>query len=284
MEDERFMTIETKEELRRFLFNENSGLYTACKQKRWIDAAFKVRRYTSSVACYPGSGMKLDHSDLDTIPLLQAMLEYQGGLWCGGTSKLLRGLLQAVGIPAFSYGYGHSPTSHATNIFGAKDEDGKYKFYILDAYGNYHYEDSVTGELIPFDDLLRRIRDKQHDSIQVVEVRIPRPYVVKPGDDPAFRKWLFEDGIPSPVKYQNAWVYPGATYAISKLLKDGTPFRKRVDEMRGERTVHEFMLDLIFVNPNISRLSTDDDGYAEWSLLHDLFTSMVENFVNGGTK
>jgi len=252
-----------------------------------LEGVFALRDWFMSVLCYSGPELLLAHGGNEE-KLLRSLLRYEGGLWCAGAAELFSLLLKQVHIPAttFMYGYqGLASLSHVTTVFSltVRDVDGFAipKFYLLDPYLGFHYVDPGSRQMLDFSELLRRTRDKRYDQIERVDTAIKRPYVAQPGDDPAYRSWLFDDGVPEPEEAASTTVYHGATYTVDKLFVPSSPMRKLADERRGNVPLDHFLLDLMLVKPELGRMShppQEDkvDTYVDWRLSSEIITLLAE--------
>ena len=185
--------------------------------------------------------------------------------------------LNACYVPACVYSYGAKDVSHETVVFGQTRNEGKtYNFYILDAYLNFHYVYPGTLTWMPVPELWRRIRAKQYESIERVDVRIERNLVTST-KDAAYYKWLFDHGVPErPIRVtQGHSVYPGATHSIQKVLATG-PFREIINAARQDQPIDEFMLDLMLVKPVFGPMIQIPAAYPETSLLRSMIDSFIE--------
>jgi hypothetical protein len=266
--------------LRRCIFAGIPDLRERLETGDQISVILDVREWVSRLINYSGEELILDHSQ-SIQDMVHNLATFQGGMWCGGAATLFAGILNFIAIPAtvFSYGYSNTGLSHVTTLVGisTRDDQGfcRYIWYNLDAYVNYHYVDNSTGEWLPIDQLIGRVKRCEYDSIKRVDTIIPRHYVTHKGKGYEFRSWLFDDGKPSLIRAEYTDVYPGAVYTVGKLITPGCPFRKLVDKKRSSLSPEQYLLKLILVNPLIEQ-RIDADSYPMYSLLHAMLSEVIK--------
>lgn len=255
------------------------------KRAHDLEAILKLRDWLTSKLCYSALELVIPHRDLDVDRLMKSLLRHEGGLWCGGAAELFVLLLKEIRVPAtiFIYGYqGLRSLSHTTTIVSPDEGSISPRFYLLDSYLGFHYVDPDSGRILDLSELLSRVRDRRYSEIGRVDKAIQRPYVTNIGDGPEYRQWLFDEGAIGPFPNKKTWVYTGASYTLPKLFVETSPMRHLADEKRGDQPLDEYLLDLMFVNPQIGDLSLplrDDDDhstYTSWSLMQQLVTIMAE--------
>jgi len=209
---------------------------------------------------YPGTHTNMP-PDLPAATMFQRVIGEQAGTWCGGAARIFAACLRGIGLPACEYVYGHHQTSltHATTVIFVPIPEAPNRFRLLDVYLGYYYIDIETGDPLNFDELLWRIIEKRYSSIAMHVEPFERPFVIKKGEDPRQRAFLFPGGQVPPRKEERGdlVIYRGAVYTPDKLLRglcaDGqsvtTPFGQLVEQARGEQPEDEFMLDLLLVHP-----------------------------------
>lgn len=244
----------TPEALHLYLYEQVPSLkHLQQNRKDLRRAAFVLRDWVSALCSYPGRTLLLKHNSYSLPALLLALQDFKGGVWCGGCSLALAGVLRACQIPAGTYGYGWSGASHYTTIFSP---DRRENWYILDCYVNYHYAYKGSSEMIPMAEMFHFIKNRQYDEFRRVDTLLRTKHLVTaPHETAKDFAWLFDDGPPEkPDKVVNQHrVYSGVSHTVDKLLQDGCLLRVRIDEDRGEQDLNEYMLDLMLVNPDVGR-------------------------------
>lgn len=250
-----------------------------------LEAVMRLRDWLTSRLCYSGLELVIPHAGKDADTLMKTLLRYEGGLWCAGAAELFAMLLREIRVPAttFIYGYqGIESLSHMTTIVCPIENASVLpRFYLLDSYLGFHYADAGSGRMLDLSELLSRVRDRRYSEIQRVDIATERVYVTKEGDGPEYRRWLFDHAAMGPHQGKGTWIYGGATYTVPKLFMDGTPMRKLADQKRGDQPLEEYLLDLMFVQPQFGdlTLSARDgqyDTYTSWSLMEQLVSVMAE--------
>jgi hypothetical protein len=246
-----------------FLADSIPGLAAALESPVRIRAAFLIRDYASSVANLSAPSLILDQEwyRLGTLrqgtQVMNELLEFRAGVWCGGAAFLLTISLKAAGIPACLYAYGWPDgLSHVTTIFASIPPEGgtaRQDFYLLDGYLGYHYEDADReGELLKFTDALRSVAGRDYRRVVPRHVDLARHYLAPPRADVSDSAWLFPGGqVPAPVKRPGAWVYPGAVLNWTKLYATTSPSRHLADQRRDDQPLDDFLLDMLLVNPRL---------------------------------
>lgn len=241
-----------------FLIEAIPGLGEALASPTTFLAAFLLRRYISSIASFSAFLMLLEHNRDETGEwLLKGLLEYQGGVWCGGLAVLFTQALRAAGIAACDYHYGwRDGLSHVTTLFASMPLDGgtaQQDFYLLDGYLGYHYE-TPTGKMMKFTDVLECVSRQDYACVVVHHTDLPRPYLTLPDEDVAGWEWLFPEGrIPAPIKHGSVWAYPGAVINSEKLFASTSSFRHIADRRRGDKPLEHFVFDMLFINPRLEK-------------------------------
>jgi hypothetical protein len=264
-------------ELRKWLLKMVPGLKEAWEARNSLEMAHIMVRWVAAHATFSHRDLLLKH-DAGPRELLPGLLNYEGGVWCGGTAKLFCELMQLFsGIYTATWGYGlHKENiSHVTTLVGQKDGP----CYVFDAYLGYSYRDPNTLQMIPFGDLLHLIRTKQYDRIEQAGFDIRRPAVALPGDRGAGFNWLFDGRVPDPIVYEDRLVFRHARPSADRLFAPGTHNRNRIDRVRGDQPFREFMLDLILKEPQISRWAKDPADklpYTEFAVMRELVYRLCE--------
>lgn len=237
----------------------------------WIDAeaqlkiVFGVRRWVASICNY--SGPKLLCPSVkreEATEITRRLMNYECGLWCGGVSTYFSEILRLLGFPAGNLIYQYrepelANLEHATTIVGIQKRVGPlghdYEFYNIDAYLCYHFVDRESGSLLTFHELLSRIVTKRHSTIKRIDERIERALLTPPGHDPAFRAWLFDGEMPESKTLPNGIILtPGATHSVDKLFPPGSPMWTLAQKVIGDRSMDEWLLDWMLVNPWIEEM------------------------------
>ena len=172
--------IASQEDLQIYLYDHVEGLEAANQQQETVEAARLLCKWTGSI-CH--------HADLQLgvrwppFELISQLLEFRGGVRCGGASTIYAAALLACGIPATQYAFGGTLAgwgsfSHATTIF-ASPRDSQV-FYNMDAYLDYHFVDS-SGELMALEHMLRLIRARKYSEIHRVDGVVTRSVIRKEG-------------------------------------------------------------------------------------------------------
>lgn len=239
-----------------FLIEAIPGLREALASPKAFLAASLIRRYISSIASFSDPLMILDHEKYGKGEwLLKGLLEYRGGVWCGGLSALFTEALKAAGIAACQYYYGWGDgLSHATTLFASVPLGGgtaQQDFYLLDSYLGYHYE-TPTGKMMKFADVLECVSRQDYARVAVHHTDLPRLYLTLPDEDITDSAWLFpERRIPAPIRHGSVWAYPGAVLNWKKLFASTSPSRQIADRRRGDKPLEHFVLDMLFINPRL---------------------------------
>lgn len=263
-------------ELRHYLFKHIKKLKSTFESKDYLATAFLLRDWVGRHATFSHKELLLKHKNLDTAQLLDQLLAGQGGVWCGGTAQLFSGLAEALPglyVAEYNYGYRKGP-SHVTNIVGLKDG----RCYNLDAYHSYHWVDE-NQELLEFGKLLYYIRQKEYKRFTRIDVDLPRPALAGPDDNGRGFRWLYGYGeLPQPVRVGGYSVYPGAMPKIPWLYSEGSKNRLMADELRGEQPFDEFMLDMMLVEPRLSRLAPAvSASFTEYSVMHKILQDLIRS-------
>jgi hypothetical protein len=263
---------------RQWLFKNIEGLKAVFESKDDLATAFLLRDWIGRHATFTHKELLLQHGSLDTKQLLEKLLLCEGGVWCGGTARVFSGIAQALPgfyVAEYSFGYHADGVSHTTNIVGLKNG----KCYNLDAYHGYHWVDSESQELLEFGEMLRRIKCKEYNRITRVDIDLPRPALAGPGDNGRGFRWLYGYGeIPQPVCAGGYAVYLNAMPKFEWLYSEGAKNRLRVDSLRGEQPLDEFMLDMIFVEADLSRFAPDaSSSFTEYSVMRGLIRHLIRS-------
>ena len=239
-----------------FLIGAIPGLEEALASPATFLAASLIRRYIASIASLSVPLAILNHERYGKGEwLLKGLLEYRGGVWCGGLSALFTEALKAAGIAACQYYYGWGDgLSHATTLFASVLLGGgtaQQDFYLLDSYLGYHYE-TPTGKMMKFADVLERVSRQDYAHVVTHHTDLPRAYLASPNEDIADSAWLFpERRIPTPIRHGSVWAYPGAVINWKKLFASTSPSRHIADRRRGDKPLEHFVLDMLFINPRL---------------------------------
>lgn len=261
-------------------------------KKATLRKAWALRKWTVGLCNYcareyliPGfSLMKL-------LDQLRALRNYEGGVWCGDTAALFVNMLRLCYIPAarFSYGYSAIGLSHVTVLIGylAPGTGGKsksFEFTIFDPYLGFHYEDTATQQALPMPELLRRVIQKEYETVQQVDTELVRPYIANPNEQYGFRGWLFPGGQQprQGVRHGKVMVYQGASNTVDKLFSPGSPMWNLAAEKRGDKLLGHYLLDLMLVEPHFNRVIPElhelkwSDAYPEYEFFHKLTKALME--------
>jgi hypothetical protein len=159
-----------------------------------------------------------------------------------------------------------------TVLVGSKDG----LVYNIDPYIGYDWRYPGTDEMMPFGEVLGHIKHGRYQEVAMQEVPLPRPAITEPNEKPNRFNWLFPEGIPEPVKYDDCWVYQGATPSWDRLFALGAKNRLRADKHRGDQPLDEWLLDLMLVGPQLGRFSSEYGSSNEFACMRELFYAMVE--------
>lgn len=262
-------------DFRHWLYDRVPGLKDAYKSKDYLAVAFMLRDWAGRNAVFAHKELILDHGKLDWWDLFRGLVERRGGVWCGGASHFLAGVVRCfpgLYIARYNYGYSAENITHMTTIFGFKDGS----MYNLDCYLGYQWVDAANGDLLDFADLLRRVKAKEYASIQRVDVPLPRPAVATLDDNGRGFKWLFPGGVPRPERLEDRLIYLGATPSFEGLFREGSNNRVRIDTKRGDQPFGEFMLDMMRQEIKLSRFSPGvSDSSTEYKCLHKLLVTLL---------
>jgi len=265
-----------RDDLARYLSTEVAGLSEAREKKRYIDAAFILRNWLSPRLSYPPEdSLLLLHWEYKLPELLWMLQEGMGGVWCGGCAHIFSRLLDLVGIPAAVFMYGAEMLSHETTVFGVPDTDIKY--YVLDSYLNFHYVHAQAGGILSLEELLRLVKNKQYGQIRRADSRITRGLVLK-DTQPAHASWAYPGGaIPTePIRtYGSHRLYPGAVLSMDTLLAGGA-YRQLLDKARRNQPIDEFMLDMMLVRPQFSKVANAPEAFPDICLLRGVIAALAE--------
>lgn len=266
---------EEQHQLRHWLYGEILELEQSyCDDRDYLKTAFLLRDWVGRHATFSHKEHILDHGKLDFWQLLRGLLELRGGVWCGGVAELFFGLAQCFpGLYVAKYGYGlHTKNiSHVTNLVALKDGT----VYNLDAYLGYHWVYAGSNEMMDFGTLLHRIRRGDYSTIARVDIALPRPAVAGLDDDGRNFKWLFPDGIPEPDEKDGLKVWRSATPSYGRLYREGSHNRVRIDAVRGDKPLDEFMLDLMRREVSISRFSGEDLESTEYKAFREVLKKVL---------
>ncbi|MCK5564568.1 MAG: FkbM family methyltransferase [Planctomycetes bacterium] len=160
-------------------------------------------------------------------------------------------ILRLFGIPAASFGCsvdGVEGMSHRTTVVCDVTKNSM-SFYLMDAYLNYHFADTNSGEILEFCEMVKRIRLKQYDSIRLMETKVSRPYLAEPGDSTC-HQWIFPNDRNMPLieKRNNVWIYGPASPSLMTWVPACWP--DRLEELLDGRSLEQFMLDMMLCNTN----------------------------------
>lgn len=270
------MKWENDDELRHWLYDVVPALQEQYDKGNYLIVAHLLRRYVSSIATFSHKNLLLDHEKLDHRQLLEAVLAYEGGLWCGGVAALFAGIVNAFpGLYAgrWSYGMRRENITHVTTVVGTSDG----KAYCMDAYLGYVYLDAKTQQLLTFGEVLYRIRNRNYDTIVRRDFSIERPAVGTMDDSPGSFNWLFEGTeVPAPVQHEDKLVYFGAKPSFDALYGWGRENRVRIEQVRGAKSFEEFMWDLILEDGHLSRFTPEiSESSGEWSIMRSILNTTV---------
>ena len=262
-------------ELRHWLYERVSGLEDTYKGEDYLKTALLLLDWVGRHATFSHKELVLDHAE-DPFVFLKKLLVYEGGTWCGGVAQLYHSTMRAFpGLHSAKLGYGyHDPSinlTHMTNLVGLKDG----KCYNLDAYLGYYYTDP-DGELLDFGEVLAHIKQKEYDCIRRVDVPLPRPAVTLPDDNGKNFGWLFDKGVPEPEVYEDRLVFQGAMASFPALFCEGSRNRRRADQQRGGQPFEEFVLDLIMVEPTLTRFCDVSQSFPEYNVIREMLYKLME--------
>jgi hypothetical protein len=146
----------------------------------------------------------------------------------------------------------------------------------MDAYLGYVYLDAETNQLLPFGEVLYRIRRREYDTIRRLDLPVERPAVGTADDRPASFNWLFEKEVPDPVQHGELFVYHGAQPSFDALYHWGGANRTRIERARGDTPFDEFMWDLILEDGHLSRFTPEvSQSSSEWKIMRTILNQTV---------
>jgi hypothetical protein len=257
--------------LRDWLYDHVTGLKETIMAGDAEKMALVLQRWVGQHATFSHKELLLNHGKLSTAALLEGVLSLQGGLWCGGVAELFASLVRL--FPGFyaakwSYGYRDENVSHVTTLIGTKAGN----CFVADAYLGYLYLETGTKKLLSFGSLIKRIMDKDYDSITRLDIPQRRPAIARPGHSANRFAWLYRNRpIPEPRDAAGLLVYDGAECSFPALFRPGSQNRKRIEKLRGDTPFEEFMHDLILVAPELSRFAPNNsETWTEFSVMRNI--------------
>jgi hypothetical protein len=245
--------------LRDWLYDEIAGLKTRVQDGDAKMMALALQRWVGQNAAFSHRELLLDHGKLSTAGLLEGVLSLEGGLWCGGVAELFASLVRLFpGFYAAKWSYGY--------------RDENVNCFVADAYLGYLYLETGTKKLLSFGSLIKRIMDKDYDSITRLDIPQRRPAIARPGHSANRFAWLYRNRpIPEPRDAAGLLVYDGAECSFPALFRPGSQNRKRIEKLRGDTPFEEFMHDLILVAPELSRFAPNNsETWTEFSVMRNI--------------
>jgi hypothetical protein len=193
----------------------------------------------------------LDHERLSFSTLYEKAINKEGGLWCGGLSSLISWALNGLGTPALCYNFGYH-AQHVSHVIVLVAHRPTKVIYPFDFYlgQGWYLEDGTRASLA---DILARAKLGRHGEIQVKQYEIYRDVLRPEGTQ---RERISADRFFGPETHK--WA----------LLQ----------ELAGQRTMHEFWLDTMSVNPELGKLYIPNTHVAGFYLesLMNLFSHLLE--------
>ena len=230
--------------------------------------------------------MNHSHADL-LVPvktpveeMYRQFTEYRAGAWCSAAAHFYAETLKVFGFRAtvFTYGYPGDMSHTTTLVYCRKAGRGlpDMAIFVVDSYFGYHYTDAKTRRPLTLQELLIRVIERQEETIYIQQNKnLRRAFITPP--DPAWRQaWMWPPGqIPEPKKLPHAWVYPGAFVDMVKLLKTGS-YADLVSEKCRALGMgrHEFLLNLLLVNPDFGPFVLYDGGWPDLLLREYIITTI----------
>jgi hypothetical protein len=262
-------------ELRHWLYKEVDHLEEEYFKDNLLVTAHLLLRYVASVATFSHRNLLLDHGVMNHRELLDAALDYQGGLWCGGVADMFAGIVNAFpGLYAakWSYGMRQENITHVTTIVGTSAGDA----YCMDAYLGYVYLDAGNKRLLPFSEVVYHVRRGEYDRIDRQDIPIQRPAVGTADDSPGSFNWLFDGNVPMPRTIGDKLVYDGARPSFDALYRWGGANRTRIERARGNKPFDAFMWDLIIEDGHLSRFTPGvSESSGEWNIMRQILNTAV---------
>lgn len=230
--------IATPHQLARWIMNEIPSLWGLLWDGKTLKSALLLRDWLGENTAITNDP-ELQYSSEDVVASLRAFWNGEGGVWCYGSALVYRQLLELFSIPASTWSYAYDrpahPVSHTTTIVYATEKDD---FFLLDAYFVYHYTDSSTGEILPFDELLGRVYRAEFSSIEVVTTPKARTCVL---GEPANSFELSPEEQASMTTLPSG--RPGFTMRVTAEKLVG--FKDAMRQAAGGTPLHEFELELL---------------------------------------
>jgi len=118
--------------------------------------------------------LSVRYSDLGSWSAYDIYRAFQndlGGAWCADSALFLIKVYQLFGFEAYYASWGTTlSVTHAVTLVSINHE-GRQILSIQDAYFNFTYED-VNGEPMDYFDMLRLLKEKRDDEIEVIKPEI----------------------------------------------------------------------------------------------------------------
>jgi FkbM family methyltransferase len=244
------------------ILRENPKLAECLQQKRVFDAAVILREWVSRTAniCIA----ELLFVPQDPLSAFNVFTSKKGGVWCGGASQFFVMILRLFGIPAATYSYSVKDVewlSHVTTLFCDVTRHDT-PVYQMDAYLNYHFSDTATGEMLEFCELVQRIKGKEYDRIKLMESTVKRSYLTRPGDgDTLVGRWLYPgiEEMPLGHKQEDVWIYKDASPRLLTWIPTRSHSRwNEANRIMAGRSLEQFMLDMMLCNPVYGSFSSTE--------------------------
>jgi len=255
--------IETEEQLVQYIVAENPALRQLIKKRDVIGMALVLREWVSGLINLCSEDFVFYSEDI--LSAFNTLREKKKGVWCGGAAEFFTRILRLMGIRATTYIYVFrygcpDAFGHATTLFCNAFEEG-LPVYLVDAYLNCHYADSDSGDILSFDRLLKLISEKNYNKIRLVESPVRRSYLLPNEisfEDEGIRAEYYPDvkEIPEPIRRGDIWEHPSTRAIDYNLVVKG--LRDRIDLYRGDRTVDEFMLDIMLYKSRINSILMEE--------------------------
>lgn len=231
-------------ELQAYLLANIEGLDRARAQEEAFEAVFLLRDWAASISNMTSDGTALNVRR-GGMHLINDLLNFRGGVACVGAAMVFVEALRACGIPAAVYASGFTLPkgrySHATTVFASQG-----KPYMMDAYLYYHFED-LEHNLLPLNQMLRMIRQKEYGQIKRIDGMATRTRVYKIG---SVCKGEFAADAPPEERHGDLMIRHGLRMGLANFLLSDARI-KLLKSVYGDRPIDEILLDCLFANPTV---------------------------------